>query len=174
MARRLRKNRIIATDRRKAAVHEAGHAVVALHLGVQVQGVHIRSKPTDDLLSEKSYVGQATYSEPPDVESRRLIAVAGAVAEAVWEDRGPTSGCWLDEMMDPYFMSSTDWAAAGCAPGYPDDDLYLAAEKVETLLSGVLWPKLTSLSRRLIEAESRRTEEAVMNVFAALGLQTAA
>ena len=137
-----------------------------------MQGVHIRSNRVDDLESEKSYLGQATYGDPEDVEMERLIAVAGMVAEGVWRDRGATSRCWPDEMADPDCMSPTDWAGAGCEPGYPDDDLYIAAEKVEELLSGALFQKLTSLSRRLIEAESRQTEEAVLNVFAALGYLT--
>lgn len=169
-----RRHRIIARDRRMAAVHEAGHAVVAMHLGAQVQSVHIRASRTKDLRSEKSYVGQATYEQPPCAEQVRLIAVAGMVAEGVWKASGVTHRCWWEEMFDPACMSDTDWAGTGCEPGNPDDRLHLAAERVEELLSGLLWPALLSLSRKLIEAESRRTEEAVMSVFAAIGYRVSA
>jgi hypothetical protein len=170
----VQKHRIIARDRRTAAVHEAGHAVIAMHLGAQVQSVHIRKNRTADLWSEKSYVGQATYSEPPDFEQRRLIAVAGMVAEEVWRARGVTEHYWGDVMLDPECMSPTDWAETGCTPGDPDFELHEAAEAVEVLLGGALFPKLTVLSRRLIEAESRNTEEAVMRVFASIGYTVAA
>jgi hypothetical protein len=156
-----------------AAVHEAGHAVIAMHLGVQVWSVHIHPNPTDDFQAEKLYVGQATYGQPPDIERRRLIAVAGMVAEEVWKARGPTYQYWWDEMFDPACMSNTDWSDTGCEPGQPDDALHDAAEAVELLLSGDLLPKLKSLSRRLIEADSRQTEEAFLNVMAALGYEVA-
>ena len=165
--------RITARDRRMAAVHEAGHAVIAMHLGVQMWSVHIHPTRTADFQSEKAYVGQATYGQPPDMERRRLIAVAGMVAEEVWKARGGPTPYWWDEMFDPACMSDTDWSDTGCEPGRPDDALHEAADAVEEFLSGVLLPKLTCFSRRLIEAQSRQTEEAILNVMASLGYAVA-
>ncbi|WP_069880896.1 hypothetical protein [Bosea sp. BIWAKO-01] len=161
--------RIIARDRRMAAVHEAGHAVVAMHLGFEVVGAFIRPNPTDDIYSEKSYLGQATYEPPSDLSQRRLIAVAGVVAEEVWKARGPAYGYWPDFVADPACMSPTDWAGTECEPGEPDDNLITAVGEVEDLLAGELWPKLTALSRKLIDADSRRTPDAILNVMEMLG-----
>ncbi|WP_332699807.1 hypothetical protein [Bosea sp. (in: a-proteobacteria)] len=157
-----------------AAVHEAGHAVIAMHLGVDVLDADVRPTHTHDLYSKKSYVGRATYDRPSNADQHRLIAVAGMVAEHVWKARGPACEHWWDTVSDPACMSDTDWAGTGCEPGEPDDALIEAVETVLPLLAGELQPKLTELSRRLIEADSRQTIEAIMNVKALLGYEVAA
>lgn len=164
-----RKHRILARDRRMAAVHEAGHAVIAMHLGLEVLGVHIRPNPTDDIHTEKSYLGQATYEPPSDPNHHRMIAVAGMVAEEVWKSHGPAYEYWPGLMTDPACMSDTDWAGTGCEPGEPDDELIAAVDAVEDLLAWELMPKLTALSRKLIEADSRRTPDAILDVMEMLG-----
>lgn len=146
----MKERRIIAHDRRMAAVHEAGHVVVAMHLGVDVLDADIRPNPTDNIRFEKSYLGRATYAQPSDSEQARLIAVAGMVAEEVWKAHGPAYEHWWDHMCDPACMSHSDWVGTGCKPGEPDDALIEAAETVEDLLGRELLPKLTALSRRLI------------------------
>lgn len=161
--------RIQALDRRMAAVHEAGHAVIAMHLGVDVWSVHIYPNDTNDIRNEKSYRGQATFEPPSDPNHCRMIAVAGMVAERVWEARGPAFICWPDNLADPDCMSPTDWDGTGCEPGEPDDELIAAVDAVEELLAWDLLPKLTALSRKLIEADSRRTPDAILDVMEMLG-----
>lgn len=167
----LKKHRMMAHDRRMAAVHEAGHAVMAMHLGLDVLDAAIYPNRTEDIFSEKSYVGRTTYDRPTNLEQNRLISVAGMVAEHVWKARGPAYEYWWDVICDPACMSDTDWAGTGCEPGEPDDDLIEAAEAALTLLAGELQPQLTALSRKLIEADSRQSIEAILNVKALLGYQ---
>ena len=162
-----------AYDRRRTAIHEAGHAVIAMHLGVAVAGVYISPSRAKDLLSEKSYIGQTVFGSSADDNQYRLICVAGAVAEHVWIARGAPHEYWFDELSEPHSMSPTDWAGTGCEPGEPDEALIDAAEAVEDLLRGELRPSLIALARKLIEAESRGTEDAVLSVAAMLGHNTA-
>lgn len=161
--------RIRALDRRMAAVHEAGHAAIAMHVGVDVWSVHIYPNDTNDICNEKTYRGQATFEPPSDPNHWRMISVAGMVAERVWEARGPAFVCWPDNLSDSDCMSPTDWEGTGCEPGEPDDALIAAVDAVEDLLVWDLWPKLVALSRKLIEADSRRTPEATLDVSSMLG-----
>jgi hypothetical protein len=93
------------------------------------------------------------------------------VAEEVWKARGPAYEHWWDAMSDPACMSGTDWGGTGCAPGAPDDALIEAAATVDDLLGGPLFPSLAALSRKIIEADSRRTPAAWMNVKRLLGYE---
>jgi hypothetical protein len=101
--------RIEARDRRLAAVHEAGHKVVAHHLGVPTRGARIwrRGAPS---LSGRSWGGQIGIAGALAAKLRQ-VAVAGAIAEAAWTgDDEPDS-------YDPAMMSATDWGGRGSSPG---------------------------------------------------------
>ncbi len=149
-------SRIMAYDRRLAAIHEAGHALMGLHLGFDVDA-WIHPRKTDRPLDEKTWRGHVTIRNMPEDTSDpriRAIALAGMVAETLWkcghdEDRIEPYG-WEDLLLDEDSMSFSDWRLAGCEPGEPDDDLYELAAEVAGLFMGDLWPVLTNLSRTLM------------------------
>jgi hypothetical protein len=159
-----------ALDRRRSAVHEAGHFVVARHLGVRVCGAYI-SRVRDPSLDEPSWTGRMSIERRAYVRSSRrrlcMVAVAGAVAEDVWF-KGYT--CPDDLLEFEGDLSLTDWALAGCVPGEPDRKMLRAAEEVADLLSregGVLWQPLCLVARALlrvgiVEASGRLVESQVL------------
>src|SRR5688572_4848564 len=88
--------RICARDRRLAAVHEAGHLVIARHFRLITASARIfPTGATSDL--EKLWVGNFRYSarmlvgkrDPHVKQARpsvlRAVAVAGKVAELCWQ-----------------------------------------------------------------------------------------
>lgn len=149
-------------DRRTAAIHEAGHIVIARKLGLPVYSARI--VPHDDGgRNEKFWTGWVRlgpYRTKPTKCQRRMVGVAGAIAELSWQreldDIDDFDWCqdWWD---DPAIMSESDWDLAGCAPGEPDKPFFTAINKVGALLrrnTGPLWPQLIRAARLLI-VESR-------------------
>jgi hypothetical protein len=132
-----------ARDRRLAAIHEAGHKVVAHHLGVPTRGAKIwrRGAPS---LRGRSWGGQIGIAAAPAAK-RRCAAVAGAIAEAAW------TGDDEPDFYDPGTMSLTDWKQAGVEPG-DGDALLDAADAVFALLrrGGPLWSALLREARQLM------------------------
>jgi hypothetical protein len=158
----LNPKRISASDRRKLAVHEAGHAVIALHLGYDPD-VAIWYTGSDDPLTEKAWLGQTRMSMPPTtpVEHHRMIGVAGMVAEDIWANRHAWDAYadpwyWEDTLWDPDCMSPTDWRLCGYADGEFDNYLTDTAAEVARLLTGELWPNLIATSRWLITEARQR------------------
>ena len=140
--------RIVARERRTAAVHEAGHAVVARRYGMRSSARIFPNVGADPQGWERTWLGQSEcFGQTQSEHRRKVIAFAGAVAECCWyRDPIDHSSMWED----PDRMSPSDWALAGCAPGEPDRACLLAAEKAESLLSGRLWPQLVTTARALI------------------------
>lgn len=155
-ARAMSLSRVSAFDRRKAAIHEAGHVVVADHVNRdrQVRGAsaHIFRNATDDHRNQKTWLGKAEFSDsylsPFD---RRMIACAGEAAELIWEKSEPEPFDWWC----PEAMSPSDWKLAECEPGEPDELCCEAIEELARLLSrdGPLWRDVTHEARRLIVDE---------------------
>jgi len=145
-ARRLA--RIEARDRRRAAIHEAGHVVIAGRVGVEA-AAHIFRHPTADPGLESTWGGLASIYSKPSRPHRAMIGVAGAVAEHVWSGeldflRDGGEAVWWDAAA----MSDTDWRLAGCAPGEPNAKFLRVVEKVIDLLDGPLRADLYALARR--------------------------
>ena len=69
-----------AHDKRRAANHEAGHAVTAWLLGSIVLGVRILPTDSKDLQKERAWVGSCTHSQHSEAA---VIAWAGGVAEEI-------------------------------------------------------------------------------------------
>lgn len=148
-----RRAKIAAKDRRYAAVHEAGHVVIARYLGVYNIQAEIRKISPQDY-TEKEWIGSTRcLMQGFDASTRIMVAVAGAVAEA----------CWNNETFDelyitledfPEQMSQSDWEMSGCSPGKVSEQFWDAMERVFELLNrdtGKLWNVLLTKARSLIE-----------------------
>lgn len=145
-------------DRRHAAIHEAGHVVVAERLGVEGYA-HITLTDTDDIRNDKAWVGRAFFDGGMgSARTKRLICVAGAVAEHCWRYRDDECLEWEYWDGDIAAMSASDWQGAGVEPGEPDQKFINAVQKVHDYLNpvtGSLWPKLVTTARQLL-VDSRR------------------
>ncbi|MCK8788254.1 hypothetical protein M0638_28285 [Roseomonas sp. NAR14] len=162
MSRRpLKAHRLMANDRRRSAVHEAGHYVVAHHVGLRNVRAQIFRRSERNVLEEPTWGGNCGVPWMPlsRLSDRRRImfSVAGAVAEQAWDDyRGRErldELCFEDLLIEPDAMSATDWDGCGCLPGEPNLKLVRCAEQVAELLTphgGALWPLLLQTSRSLI------------------------
>ena len=140
--------KVHARDRRGAAVHEAGHVVIARHFGCRIASAWII--PADDPApNERTWIGRAQYQGvPADPAKRRMIGLAGEVAEHLWR------GGVIEDFSPDDAMSDSDWRCAGYEPHCVDDALEEAAHDVSELLA-MLWAELIREARRLI-VEARR------------------
>jgi hypothetical protein len=149
---RLARSRVSARDRRRAAVHEAGHVVVARHLGIVTLQAEIRKIEPQDF-TEKQWVGSVQCMTRGVVASKcRVVAVAGLVAEACW-DGGIFYELYDALEFSPEDMSQSDWDLSGCPPGEPSKQFWDAMEQAFDLLNretGKLWNALLMEARCLI------------------------
>ena len=162
----LKQTRIVARDRRMAAIHEAGHVTIGRHIGLIGISARLEKVQKPDVLFDKAWIGQTQYIDPSllhrTIPSKRMamFAVAGAVAECCWRGNSFHDLNWDD----PDAMSASDWAGCGCEPGNPTRQFFRTIEVASFLLdreTGALWPTLLSEARRLI-VESRETRGAVL------------
>ncbi|EBU7498354.1 hypothetical protein DK058_26140, partial [Salmonella enterica subsp. enterica serovar Typhi] len=128
-------NRINARDRRKAAIHEAGHMVVASALGYYPRGWIFENEHVSDPLDQKMWGGRTTIRGLVDLDDRKLIGVAGFVAETIWDCVEDVD---LGDMLawDQNMMSSSDWQMCGAEPGECKEDIEESAKKAHALLAG--------------------------------------
>jgi hypothetical protein len=97
--------RILARDRRAAAIHEAGHLVVARWAGAEIASAWIvqNDNPAPD---EKTYGGRVQIVQIGGIDPRRrrMIGVAGAVAEHLG------AGGWIEDFWpEDSSISESDW-----------------------------------------------------------------
>lgn len=158
-----RRAKLSAADRRYAAIHEAGHVVVARYLGLSPVQAEIRKIDPHDY-TEKEWVGSTRcLMQGVDPSTRIMVAVAGSVAEA----------CWRYEIFDelyttledfPEQMSQSDWDMSGCSPGAVSEQFWDAMERVFELLNrdtGKLWNVLLREARILIQGARFASEHSV-------------
>jgi hypothetical protein len=131
-------NLALARSRRRCAIHEAGHFVVASYLGYKPAESYIRRDGDNyhGLVSLKRQIRVPYFL--------RLFAVAGGVAVCCWEN-------W--ETIEAYpFLSDWDWQLTGCARGEPDENCTQAFEWARSLLrrDGPHWSQLIGVARTLI------------------------
>ena len=105
--------RIEARDRRLAAIHEAGHHVMARHRGMHEVDSWIE-RAGDPTRYETSWVGHCEWRNPSPGSRRRdtMIGVAGMVAENCGKP-GMIQIAWTDIydlLDDPDCMSNSDCA----------------------------------------------------------------
>jgi hypothetical protein len=146
--------------RRLTAVHQAGHAVVAASLGLRVQTwIWPTYRAGEEIpLDPRVWLGW-TRHEAANQESTRLVAVAGAIAEASWRRAHGRSGANVGDWQES--MSDLDWKSTGCDPGKPDAECLRAAEWVKPMLEpdGVLWGRLCRMARDIIIASRTATPD---------------
>lgn len=142
--------------RRKAALHEAGHVVIARRVGlVGARGYIFPPVPFAEagaVDEDKLWLGK-TCLPARLVRLSRILRCMIAVAGAIAEHNGPE---YYD---DPYFtycpdaMSPMDWAWTGCLPGCPDRTCLRAAERVAQTFNSVGGrTELYNMARALIVA----------------------
>jgi hypothetical protein len=140
--------RIIARDRRLAAVHEAGHVVVAARFGLHPDTAWIRRAKSP--AEQPAWIGRVQFVDVGVLSAleRRMLGCAGAMAELLWQGEDIHPDYWIEADR----MSEADWDLAGCEPGEPDDICIEAIEELEQLLSedGPLWSDLLRHARQLI------------------------
>ena len=140
--------RTLARERRLAAVHQAGHVVIARRVGFKIASAWIMPNDGEDAKDEGTWTGRVQIeSVRADTFACRMVGVAGSVAEHLWLGGG----------IDDYFpdtLSEDDWLLTGCHPAQPDDPLMVAIGEVGQLLArgGSGRQELIAESRRLIIA----------------------
>ena len=98
--RSMQKQRIFARDRRRAAIHEAGHLVVARWAGAQIVSAWIVQND-NPAPGEKTYAGRVQIAQIGGIapHRRRMIGVAGAVAEHLGAG-GLIEDLWPERLLD--------------------------------------------------------------------------
>jgi hypothetical protein len=142
--------RVFARDRRLAAIHEAGHVVIANMLSVDVALAYIYEPHNHaDPQFQKTWTGRTYYNlKKANPRQRRMIGVAGAVAELCCDGEFVDDDYWTD----PNMMSESDWRLTLCRPGAPDEKCCEAIYAVGAVLErgAPLWGDLVMKARDLI------------------------
>ncbi len=153
--------RIEAWDRRRAAVHEAGHIAVGAHFGVSMFGEIRKERDAEDIMMFNTWTG-SVYHRTVDMptEAAFEVGVAGVLAEMRYQDGAEDA--YFDDpdacrvMLDG--MSPTDRDVAGFDPW--DDDLSNdTLDRVEAAFKLIctLWPDIWAGSRVLIKQHRERS-----------------
>jgi hypothetical protein len=156
--RRWCRARALARDRRRLAVHEAGHYVIARHLGLRHVFAVIwqgeAANPARDVWRGLCGQPRVAHQARP-IEDCMMLGCAGLVAELAWREMTKDGAlCRLaDYLREPDSMSRSDWTTCHATPGNPTPPLIGAAERVAALLTprgGPLWPELRGVARVLM------------------------
>jgi hypothetical protein len=150
--------RIVAKNRRLAAIHEAGHVGMARRIGLQCVSARLE-KTSHPSQFDKLWIGQTRFLPPSlvgKIVSERdwaMFGVSGRVAEYCWR-RISFDETEADDWYDDEVMSASDWAACRCDPGNPTDELLETIKIVFSLFdreTGKLWRDLLVDARSLIK-----------------------
>jgi hypothetical protein len=121
--------RIAAVERRRSALHEAAHALVAWKLGLWAEA---EIYPTFSLdRDKKAWRGRCRLMvKGTTLLQRRAVAAAGAIAEAIADGDDVSDIDWhLSEVMSP-----TDWQMAELPPGKPNRHFMRAVKLAHGIL----------------------------------------
>lgn len=80
----LDRNQIEARHKRQAAMHEAGHTIVAQAKGIVALNPSIRRNRTTNSFDEKTWAGSTGFIPGPG--AGMAFGIAGAIAEMIYED----------------------------------------------------------------------------------------
>jgi hypothetical protein len=143
--------RFEAQERRLTAMHEAGHLVVAWHLGIE-QSTAEMWREGGSAFGEGIWHGRFDcHTDQRLPQAQRLkIVLAGVIAENVWQS--VDDPCEIDLTT----ISTADWAWSGLGPGGDLSKSYALWHAVVIVTDwlrrgGLLWPHLIWEARRLIE-----------------------
>lgn len=153
----------LAKERRCSAIHEAGHYVVARHLGVCRVGAVVWPRlPVDtaEAPGTKTYRGSCHLlgldRAHLSYRKRMRIGCAGTVAALAWDanngDGRLDQDYVHDLMLGQEGLSDTDLAFMWQKRGHPSGDAFDHAWKVAKLLmpgTGILWGPLLRVARIL-------------------------
>jgi hypothetical protein len=153
----IKPERMAAKDRRRAAIHEAGHVTIGRYIGLKAVSA-LLVKVEGGGLCEKHWIGHTRYLSPQILNQKTprkklaMFSVAGAVAEFCWQHDTFEETLDYDAWSDENVMSSTDWAGCDCSPGRPTRQLFRTIEATFALLDrkGELWAELLKEARLLI------------------------
>jgi hypothetical protein len=139
-----------AQRRRLVAIHEAGHAIVAEHLRMHVEGMFLHH-------SEEATMGGVFAVAKRHAFIKATYAVAGAVATAAWDFRrnyiATGSPDFSAFRVCGVGMSPEDWKAVGLRPQIEEFSpaIYRAIDKAAAIIADD-WPEVRRLARKLIES----------------------
>jgi len=133
--------------RRIRAYHEAGHALLAFHVGVQVYAIVVNAK-AGDLQSQTRHVPES-YAKASS-RARALIALAGGIAEEIqFGERSP--GCCTDDQEHFESLRTRLIAEASVGPASGDEIQADLEHEIRDLLRRPLRKALDILVNELIE-----------------------
>jgi hypothetical protein len=149
------------TSLQRTAIHEAGHAVVAIALGQGVELVHVRRS-----VACNGLVLLDPRGPDPRAEHAAAIVAAGGLAvrmaEAGWPLPNARPGAWyLDQLASAPSDRERALAAAAPTPAAGSDDQAklagtgVAARDAEARAGEILerhWPAVRAIADRLIQA----------------------
>ena len=148
--------RIQAWDRRRAAIHEAGHIVVGRHFGCPMIGQVHKDGDVDDPLKFNTWTGQAGSMDGKLTHGTFEVGVAGVLAELRYSGDGYYADdpdyCW--EVLSNMSPTDRDLAGVGITCEDHDDPAYCdVAERAGPVYELVcrLWPEIWAASRELID-----------------------
>jgi hypothetical protein len=167
--------RVEARDRRTAALHEAGHIVMARHFRFPCEASvwphHEQNGQTlgedriwlgrTEISSRVIFKSGAVKIKTPTRKQHRMIAVAGSVAQNLWRYRHLDDQGFLDlncgEFIDD--ISDSDWHLLQLDPFKQTTQFFRLVVNAAMILrpnTGALWPQLIRVSRELIDARPQR------------------
>jgi hypothetical protein len=162
--------RILAKDRRNAAVHEAGHIVIAEHQGIYPEGAYITPN-LDGNKFDTFWTGRVFYLGIEEIPKRKrmMIACAGALSEDIWRNPYDDFDYKLYEDWTEV-MSPTDWELSGCNPDSsglddPKSPFFKAAHETFKLLKGPLHNNVIKECRWLINNSRKDIEASLIRNF---------
>lgn len=146
--------RLGETEKRRVAIHEAGHAVLAFHLLGPESLEHLSVVPTGSGTLGAVYARKSDSVEildRPNFENHLAILLAGRAAECLLTKTGPSSGAGRD-LHEATNLAHKAVSAWGLDPGFP----LLALDALPERLQETLAPMLMERIQILIQGANLR------------------
>jgi hypothetical protein len=133
------------SDKLAAAIHEAGHAAVALALGGRFVRAMIQPTHTKEPFGERLWIGKVSWShaENHTLAVSEAVGIAGAVAEAINCDEW---GDWFGDFIEINELSDSD------AEHLTEDNVHDASIRAHDILQDH-WDFVVRLADALIQDE---------------------
>ncbi|MEO3474093.1 hypothetical protein AAFN86_19650 [Roseomonas sp. CAU 1739] len=145
--------RFVASERRLTALHEAGHAAMALWFGLGVTALHVWKAPNQktNVRRVTPFAGLCEAAHAETVVAQAFLGLAGVAAEKVWTERLKDKAiAWTSLLRGRGAFSRSDWDVIGTGAWIAGPEVLEAAIAAERLIGGVLWPDVRLLARRVM------------------------